>query len=113
MTRTRATLPGSHAPAGSEEASCSGRKTEGRTWAVELSGKSAAMCWSQGGTCENWKKTPEMNCSTRAIGVMIAEAERPFFARLETAMPSSVQAAEPSRVTQTKVSQSEPCGRDT
>ena len=52
-----------------------------------------------------------MNCSTSAIGVTIAEADRPFFARLETAMPSSVQAAEPSTVTQAKVTQSLPDGQ--
>ena len=54
-----------------------------------------------------------MNCSTSAIGVTIADAERPFLARLETAMPSSVQAAEPSTVTQAKVIQSLPLGRST
>ena len=43
----------------------------------------------------------------------IADADRPFFARLETAMPSSVHAAEPSAVTQANVNQSLPVGRST
>ena len=58
------------------------------------------------GTWLNRKKTPEMNCSTSAMGVTIADADRPFLARLEIAMPSSVHAAEPSTATQTNVSHS-------
>ena len=54
-----------------------------------------------------------MNCSTIAIGVTIADADRPFLARLEIEMPSRVQAAEPRTVTQAKVSQSLPLGRTT
>jgi hypothetical protein len=41
----------------------------------------------------------------------VADADRPLRARLDTAMPSSVHAAEPSAATQAKVSQSLPEGR--
>ena len=78
-----------------------------------MSGKNAATVCIQVGTWLNRKKTPEMNCSTIAIGVTIADAERPFLARLEMAMPRSVQAAEPRTVTQAKVIQSLPLGRST
>jgi hypothetical protein len=63
------------------------------------------------GTSLNWKNTPEMNCSTSATGVTVADADRPLRARLDTAIPSSVHAAEPSAATQTNVSQSAPDGR--
>ena len=98
-------------PAGSCAARTSGRNTERRPCAIHLSGKNEAIVCIQVGTWLNWKKTPEMNCSTSAIGVTIADAERPFFARLETAMPSRVQDADPSTATQAKVTQSLPDGQ--
>ena len=78
-----------------------------------MSGKTAATVCIQVGIWLNWKKTPEMNCRSSANGVTMADAERPFLARLDSAMPSSVQDADPSTVTQAKVSQSLPEGRST
>ncbi len=55
------------------------------------------------GSWSNWKKTPEVNCSTSTIGDTTAEAPRPFFGTTENASPSSVQQARPSSDTQTRV----------
>ena len=48
-------------------------------WVIHFSGKSDAISCIQDGRSEKTKKTPEMNCSTMAIGEMIAGAVRPFF----------------------------------
>ena len=48
-----------------------------------------------------------------AIGVTVADADRPFRARLETAIPSSVHAAAPRNETHPKVTQSDPEGSAT
>ena len=111
--RTRAVRPSSQLPAGSAAAIASGRKTERSPWAIHLSGKNAATVCIHEGISLNWKKTPEMNCSSNANGVTVAYADRPFLARLDSAMPSSVQDADPRAATQAKVSQSRPEGRST
>jgi hypothetical protein len=52
----------------------------------------------------------ETNSRTSAIGVTVADADRPLRASVETTMPSSVQAAAPSTDTHANVSQSAPEG---
>ena len=111
---TSATRPSSQVPAGSPAASASGRNTERRPCAIHLSGKTAAtVCIQLGQLAEQEEDAGDELQHAARTGVTVAEADRPFFARLETAIPSSVQAAEPRTVTQAKVSQSPPEGRST
>src|ERR1700712_3213753 len=109
--RTRATRPSSHEWAGSLMARARGRKTDRSPCAIHFSGKIDAAVCIQVGSELNWKNTPEVNCSSSATGVTVADADRPFLARLDSVIPSSVQAVAPSTDTQAKVNHSAPEGR--
>ena len=50
-------------------------------WVIHFSGKIAAISCIHAGSSEKTKNTPEMNCSTIAIGEMIAGAVRPFLTK--------------------------------
>src|SRR5687768_9117301 len=98
-----ATWPSAQVPPTSRAANESGRNTERIPWHIHFKGKSEAMLRIQSGMLVYWKKTPEMNCSTRATGVTIAGAPRPVRAREEKAIPHRVHALMPSSDTQANV----------
>ena len=90
-------------PAGSAAAIESGRNTDRSPCAIHLSGKTAATVCIQVGISLNWKKTPEMNCSTRAIGMITAVALLPLRGTPLRAMPRMADVATPSTKTQANV----------
>ena len=71
-------------------------------WVIHFSGKNAAIVCIHRGSAAKTKNTPEMNCSTIAIGEITAGAVRPFLTHEVIAMPSSVQAVMPSTLTQSE-----------
>src|SRR5206468_13131793 len=102
---TRAVRPCSQAPAASEEANESGRKTERRPCAIHLSGNTAAITCMNLGIVGKRKKTPEIICRDRNGNCTTAAAERAFGARRLYAMPASEHAVMPSVTTQARVAQ--------
>ena len=95
--------PCSQLPAGSSAAACSGRNTERIPWAIHFSGKNDAMTRIHSGTTLNGTYTPEMKFSTVNGSVITGVALAADRGTLLAAMPSSEQAAAPSRNTQANV----------
>ena len=63
----------------------------------------AATACIQCGSCENTKKTPDVNCRTSTIGDTTADAPLPVLGTTENAMPHSVQAMRPRTLAHAKV----------
>ncbi len=89
---------------GWREAAFGGKKTLRIPCASHLSGKNEANTFIQTGKVLNWKKTPEVNCKTRTIGVTMAPADLADRGTLENAMPRRVQLAKPRTESHVNVS---------
>ena len=100
---TAAHLASSKDPVTSRAAALSGRKTLRIAWVSHLRGKREANCCIQVGRFWKMKNTPDVNCSTRTIGLTTADAPLAFFGTTLNAMPSSVHDTRPSTDTHTNV----------